>query len=219
MQFSLRTAIVLAAFCAASLVTAGTPGLAIEPDKLLPATAQPAYAPLNADLPKIVPAPSADNSMSTSAPDQVEKPQVNEDQQRFESLAAAVAAQPLPVAVEDDLSCLATTIYFEAKGEPLNGQLAVAQVVINRTKSGRFPRSICSVVKQRGQFSFVRGGQMPSIPHGNAHYRTALAIAQVAMDKAWDSKATGALFFHASSVTPTWRLTKVAAIGRHVFYR
>lgn len=219
MQFSFRTAIVLAAFCAASLVAAGTPGLAIEPDKSLTATLQPTFAPLNADLPKIVPERVLDVPEPTSVPAQVENLQAAEDQQHFESLAAAIAAQPIPAAIDDDLACLAGTIYFESKGEPLSGQLAVAQVVINRTESGRFPRSICSVVKQRGQFSFVRGGQMPSISSRNADYRTALAIAQVAMGKAWDSKASGALFFHASSVAPAWRLTRVAAIGRHVFYR
>ena len=56
---------------------------------------------------------------------------------------------------------MAGAIYFEAKGEPLSGQLAVAEVILNRAKSGRFPKAICSVVTQRGQFSFVRGGRIP----------------------------------------------------------
>ena len=82
--------------------------------------------------------------------------------------------------MNSELECLAGAVYFESKGEPLSGQLAVANVIINRTKSGRFPTSICSVVKQPGQFSFVRGGRIPAVG-ANAQYRTATAIAKVAL--------------------------------------
>ncbi len=114
---------------------------------------------------------------------------------------------------------MAGAIYFEAKGEPLAGQLAVAQVILNRTKSGRFPKSICSVVTQRGQFSFVRGGRVPEINRANAAYQRAIAVAHVAVDKLWDSGAGNALYFHATSVTPRWRMARVASIGHHIFYR
>lgn len=137
----------------------------------------------------------------------------------FASLDAAVAAQDAPAAVNGDLACLAGAIYFESKGEPLAGQLAVADVIINRTKSGRFPDSICGVVTQPGQFSFVRGGEIPHIDLSRKAYRTALAVAQVALAKAWDNPAPQALYFHAKRVRPGWGLSKVASIGNHVFFR
>ncbi|WP_267378179.1 cell wall hydrolase [Sphingomonas sp. GC_Shp_6] len=135
----------------------------------------------------------------------------------FDSLDAAVAAQD--TSSDDDARCLAGAVYFESKGEPLSGQLAVAQVIINRAKSGRFPTSVCSVVTQRGQFSFVHAGIIPSIDSSRAAYRTALAVAKVALRAAWDSPAPDALFFHARSVSASARMTKVAAIGNHIFYR
>lgn len=136
----------------------------------------------------------------------------------FASLSAAVEAQDAPAALSDDLQCLAGAIYFESKGEPLAGQLAVAEVIINRAKSGRFPPSVCDVVKQRGQFSFVRGGSIPAIGD-NSYYRTAVAVAQVALADAWDSPAEDALYFHARRAAPGFRATKVASIGNHTFYR
>lgn len=136
---------------------------------------------------------------------------------RFATLAAAVAAQDA-VETDEALRCLASTIYFEAKGEPIDGQLAVAEVVINRARSGRFPPDVCGVVRQPGQFSFVHGGAIPVVA-GGALYRTALAVAKVAMAGAWESSAPRALFFHASRVAGSVRWIRVAAIGNHVFYR
>jgi spore germination cell wall hydrolase CwlJ-like protein len=137
----------------------------------------------------------------------------------FASLEAAVAAQDAPAAVNGDLACLAGAIYFESKGEPLAGQLAVADVIINRTTSGRFPETICGVVTQPGQFSFVRGGRIPHIDLKRKAYRTALAVAQVALAKAWENPAPDALYFHAKRVRPGWGRAKVASIGHHVFFR
>jgi len=137
----------------------------------------------------------------------------------YTSLAHAVAAHATPQSVEGDLACMAGAIYFESKGEPLAGQLAVGQVIINRTRSGRFPKSICSVVTQRGQFSFVRAGRVPQINASVPAYRKAVAVAQVALDQSWAAPVSDALYFHASRVSPNWNRTRVAAIGRHVFYR
>ncbi|HJO66877.1 MAG TPA: cell wall hydrolase, partial [Sphingomonas sanguinis] len=83
-----------------------------------------------------------------------------DDDSEYDSLADAVADQD-EIASSEELRCLAGAIYFEGRGEPLAGQLAVAQVILNRTKSGRFPTDVCNVIKQRGQFSFVRGGEIP----------------------------------------------------------
>jgi len=136
----------------------------------------------------------------------------------FASLAEAVAAHD-GAADNDALRCLAGAIYFEAKGEPLAGQLAVAEVIINRSRSGRFPADLCGVVLQRGQFGFVRAGAIPAIDEGRAAYRTALAVARVALTDAWDSPASDALYFNRPGARPAGRIVKVASLGNHVFYR
>lgn len=120
---------------------------------------------------------------------------------------------------DNEMECLAGAIYFESKGEPLTGQLAVAEVILNRAKSGRFAPSVCGVVKQRGQFSFVRGGRIPAINEGNAQYRKALAIAHIAVQDLADSPASNAISFHATRVSPGWRMKRVARVGNHIFYR
>lgn len=135
----------------------------------------------------------------------------------FASLSAAVAAQDASGA-DGELRCLAVGVYYEAKGEPLAGQLAVADVILNRTTSGRFPRTVCSVLTQRGQFSFVRGGKLPTPPE-NAAWRKALAVAQVAQKDLWDDPVEDALYFHARYVSPGWKRARVGMIGNHVFYR
>jgi N-acetylmuramoyl-L-alanine amidase len=136
------------------------------------------------------------------------------------SLAGLVADHRRSTTDDAEHECLATAVYFESKGEPLNGQLSVAEVVLNRARSGRFPASVCGVVKQRGQFSFVRGGRFPAIARGSAAWQTAVAVAHVAREALADGPAPRALFFHARYVRPGWRgLTRVAAVGNHIFYR
>ena len=134
------------------------------------------------------------------------------------SLAELVAATPRPAEIDPELRCLAGAVYFESRGESLPGQLAVAHVVINRAQSGRFPKSLCGVVLQKSQFSFVRGGRMPAIRKG-AQWDNAVAIAQIARDDSWKNHAPGALFFHARYVSPGWRKTRIAQIDNHIFYR
>lgn len=135
------------------------------------------------------------------------------------SLAAMVAAQDTSGALSADEECMAIAIYYESRAESLEGQHAVADVLRNRAASGRFPSSVCGVVKQRGQFSFVRGGQLPGVSRGGRDWREAVAITRIAMNDQWDSAAPRALFFHARRVSPGWRLTRVATVGNHVFYR
>ena len=118
-----------------------------------------------------------------------------------------------------DEDCLATAVYFEAKGEPRRGQLAVAQVILNRTRSGRFPTTVCGVVKQRGQFSFVHGGRFPTVSHSSAGWREAVSVAHKVAEGAAERVASDALFFHARGVSAGWHATRVAQIGNHVFYR
>ncbi|MET0248524.1 MAG: cell wall hydrolase [Sphingobium sp.] len=135
------------------------------------------------------------------------------------SLAALVDAQGDADGVDREMRCLAGAVYFESKGESLEGQLAVARVIINRSKSGRFADSLCGVVLQRGQFSFVRGGDVPSIPEGSRAWHEAVAIAQIALADGWDSRAEGALYFHARRVSPGWGRPRLASIDNHIFYR
>ena len=119
-----------------------------------------------------------------------------------------------------ELECLATGIYFESKGEPLAGQLAVGRVIANRAGSGgRFPSTYCGVLFQRGQFSFVHGGRLPYVSHANRQWQTAVAVAKIVDQDLQESSVGKALFFHARYVSPGWRLKRVAAIGNHIFYR
>lgn len=123
--------------------------------------------------------------------------------------------------MSEQMRCLAGAVYFEARGEPLTGQLAVAQVIINRTEDGRFPRSYCGVVAQPGQFSFMRGRRMPAIREGSAAWERAVAVAHIADKGLWESEAEGAVFFHARYVKPGWtrNKTRLAQIDTHIFYR
>lgn len=118
-----------------------------------------------------------------------------------------------------ELECLAAGVYFESKGEPLAGQLAVGEVIANRAESGRFPSTYCGVLLQRGQFSFVRGKSWPRIAKQSRAWKTAVAIAKIVDQDLKDSSADTALFFHARRVSPNWRKKRVASIGNHIFYR
>lgn len=147
-------------------------------------------------------------------------PQAEEDSTPAPSLAALVARE---AGDEDDLDsearCLATAVYYEARSESLAGKLAVARVVINRARSGRFPSSLCGVVTQPGQFSFVRGGRLPAVREGAPQWANCAAIATIALDDGWKSKAEGALFFHARYVSPGWGRPLLAQVDNHLFYR
>lgn len=148
--------------------------------------------------------------------------QVSGDEQSqddADSLDELVAAQSSTEPVTPELRCLAGAIYFEARGESLAGQLAVGRVVVNRAGSGRFPRSYCGVVYQPEQFSFVHGRSMPAVAKGSRDWREAVAIARIADKGIWRSAAKGALYFHAARVTPGWRLTRLAQVDNHIFYR
>lgn len=134
------------------------------------------------------------------------------------SLAALVDGQPQD-GLSSELNCLAGAIYFESKSESLEGQLAVGRVIVARSKSGRYPASYCGVVYQPSQFSFIRGRSMPPINKASQDWRDAVALARIADAGSWQSPVEGALAFHATSVSPGWRMKRVARVGNHVFYR
>jgi spore germination cell wall hydrolase CwlJ-like protein len=202
-------------FCAGALANAATLDMS-----LLPAAKIAPVQQDNVSRAQDVPAPQMAAAPQT-VPGEIVQPlpqdQIDADVD-YASLSAAVASQEGEDVSDRELTCLATGIYFEAKGEPLAGQLAVADVILNRTNSGRFPKSVCSVITQPGQFSFVRGGKLPT-PPANAQWRKAMAIAHVAKKDLWDSPAGDALYFHARYAKAGWGRARVATVGNHIFYR
>ncbi len=120
------------------------------------------------------------------------------------------------------LECLAQTIYFEARGEPIVGQYAVAQVVMNRVFSKIFPDSVCGVVFQPNQFSWVKESTHQILD--GKQWVDALKVAyNVLTNDVPYSKIIplNVLFYHTKASHPGWdhRMIRVATIGNHVFYR
>lgn len=152
-------------------------------------------------------------------------PEASEDkaagEYEAESLYELVSMVDGDEELTEQLRCLAGAVYFESRGEPLYGQLAVAEVVINRAEDRRWPASYCGVVYQRNQFSFVRSGRMPQIRTSSAAWQRAKAVAKIAHEGLWESEASEAVYFHANYVRPSWsrRKTRLAQIDTHVFYR
>ena len=141
-----------------------------------------------------------------------------------DSLLQLVGDMPIPVddsELAPDMKCLAQAVYFESRGEPIEGQLAVAEVVINRAKSDIYPDSYCDVIRQPAQFSFVRHGRIPNADEGSDAWQRAVAIAEIAQQNLWQSKAATAMYFHATYVNPSWahQKTELAQIDTHIFYR
>ena len=123
--------------------------------------------------------------------------------------------------LDEETNCLATAVYFEARGESVEGQLAVAKVVMNRAASGRYPTDWCGVVKQPAHFSFVRNGQFPYADPNCDAWKKAEAIAELASANVVPSVGPDVLWYHADYVAPSWRhsLQEVEQIGAHIFYR
>ncbi|HEY5712248.1 MAG TPA: cell wall hydrolase [Allosphingosinicella sp.] len=161
--------------------------------------------------------PVATHAIAPAAPETTLGQEPDETVRR--SLSELVGDYSSSDTPDAETDCLARAVYWEAKGEPLAGQLTVAEVIINRSNSGRFASTVCGVVRQAGQFSFVRRGSIPAAPRASRDWRIAVAIAQIAMQDLADGSAPRALFFHARRVHPGWRLTRVATVGNHVFYR
>lgn len=131
-----------------------------------------------------------------------------------------------PDAMEREQRCLAEAVYFEARSEPEAGQAAVAQVVLNRVKSGLYPTNVCGVVYQNRhrfmgcQFSFACEGKSLRITDA-ASWQTATRVAQSVIEgRTYLSEVGAATHYHADYVRPGWsrRLRKMDVIGRHIFY-
>ena len=124
------------------------------------------------------------------------------------------------------MSCLAEALYFEARGEPIQGQLAVGEVILNRVEDTRYPSSICRVINQGTgrrfacQFTYTCDGKLETV-HERKPYEMALKIAKILMTT-HDGKLTrGSTHYHSNYVNPKWskRFERVAKFGRHIFYR
>lgn len=146
---------------------------------------------------------------------------------------------------EQEIDCLAQNIYFEARSEPLDGQLAVAHVVVNRVADKRFPNSVCEVVyearvskwhekntgkvvplRNQCQFSWYCDGKPDIVRKDSKQWKTAKALAHVVYYMAVQynyavDKTSGSTHYHADYVNPRWANTmvRVVKIGRHIFYR
>ena len=134
------------------------------------------------------------------------------------------------------LACLATAVYFEARGEPMVGQVAVAQVIVNRVYDERFPDTVCDVVKQgeyytwnksipikyRCQFSFWCDGK-PEVMRDETAKQWAYNVAESTLQGIFYDTTSGATHYHADYVVPSWStnsmFTKTVQINAHIFYR
>lgn len=116
-------------------------------------------------------------------------------------------------AYNQKVRCLAEAVYHEARGESYRGKLAVAQTVLNRVKSSKFPNHICTVIFQKGQFTWTTTWNRS----WSADYDS-VQIARLAMMGSHSMKDFKALYFHNTSVNPGWKRKKLATIGNHVFY-
>jgi len=178
-------------------------------DEIVPATA-PVF--VEKEVAQEIPAETAETEPALPSSDETP---------RASSLRELVAMTPTDGALSEELQCLAGAVYFEARGEPIEGQLAVAQVIINRAESSAFPSDYCGVVTQRSQFSFVKNGVIPSRRSNAAAWERARKIARIAHEGMWNSAAEDSLYFHATYVKPSWARKKVAraTIKTHIFYR
>ncbi len=111
-----------------------------------------------------------------------------------------------------EISCLSKAVYFEARGESLEGQLAVAQVIMNRVSHKRYPKTTCSVINK--EFTFNKSRQ----PNGKS-WIIANSIAYIAFHNLWKDITNKATHFHNIRVNPRWRYTHTTTIGAHKFYR
>ena len=123
-------------------------------------------------------------------------------------------------------ACLAEAIYFEARGESLKGQIAVAEVILNRVASPKFPDTVCKVINQGTgrkyacQFTYTCDG-LPEHINEPAAYERSGKVARMMLDGAPRKLSGGALFYHTTAVKPRWarKFERTARLGVHLFYR
>jgi N-acetylmuramoyl-L-alanine amidase len=208
MSFSVKSASVVIA----ALLTSGA---------ALPAssTSDPAPAPAPAadtvELPPIAPAPPAQAAEPAPAPAPapvfITGPRMAPIPDETQAPRQAASAE-----MDDELECLAKVVLHEAGNQGRTGMIAVAEVVMNRLRNPRFPKTICGVILQRGQFFNVHAYH----PQGrDRRWATAVEIARAVRAGEAETVTNGALFFRAPHGAPFRGRTRVATIGGHAFYR
>ena len=168
-------------------------------------------SPFNADFEVDAFRPTPGDIAYTPTPDALDFRYKGETQAEFE---------------ERERRCLAVAIYFEARGEPKRGQIAVGQVILNRVRSPLFPETICGVVYQgqmrKGcQFSFTCDGHTDN-PRKGAQWDLAQSLAtEIMAGEHWLPEVGYSAFYHANYVRPSWsyRMNRIDRIGRHIFYK
>jgi len=128
--------------------------------------------------------------------------------------------------IETALMCLALNIYFEARSEPIQGQIAIAEVTLNRVASSKYPNDVCSVVLQENkdgcQFSWWCDGKSDQ-PREHNSLRTSKALAELMLKEGHHITVIGneATHYHSNDVHPYWAndLHKIRRIGKHIFYK
>lgn len=144
----------------------------------------------------------------------------------FRYSAASLARQPTARG-GPQWRCLAQALYFEARGESVKGQFAVAEVILNRVDSRRFPNTVCRVIRQGAgngrftcQFTYMCDGK-PETIYDQRAYQQVGKVARIMLDGAPRTLTDGATYYHSTSVYPSWakKFTRTASIGFHIFYR
>lgn len=147
--------------------------------------------------------------------------------QEGKPVVSAVHLQSMPPAKGGDAwECLSEALYFEARGEKINGIVGVAEVILNRVDDPRYPASVCGVVNQgtgqkfRCQFTYTCDGRPETIREKDAFVKVG-KIARIMLDGAPRGLTDGATHYHTKAVKPRWSrvFPKTATIGTHIFYR
>jgi spore germination cell wall hydrolase CwlJ-like protein len=129
---------------------------------------------------------------------------------------------------QKDLQCLAQNIYFESRGEPTEGKVAVGVVTLNRVNSGQFPNDVCKTIYQKNifyekiicQFSWTCDRDSGSRPPNNSNYRESEEVAKkVLLEEFRLPGLKEAMYYHADYINPGWKREKITKIGHHIFYK
>jgi spore germination cell wall hydrolase CwlJ-like protein len=158
-------------------------------------------------------------SLSLSSPALALQTDIQKDASRL------LTNPPSSIRNETDLGCLAVTIYHESRGEPVSGQVAVGSVVLNRVQDKRWPNSVCRVIKQPVQFSYLkRSGGPLDYDHApikkDKHWELAVKSAAHSLMNGPLPELWGADHYHADYVNPVWnkKMRRVGKIGAHIFF-
>jgi N-acetylmuramoyl-L-alanine amidase len=121
---------------------------------------------------------------------------------------------------KEQVECLAKNVYFEARGESQAGQIAVANVTMNRVSSKHFPNTVCDVVWEPKQFSWTHDGKSDT-PGDSAKYKDIYKLAKKVYNNQVIDITEGSTFYHADYVNPSWNqaMDRVTKIGTHIFYK